>query len=174
MARGPRTLGPCCVGHSIEVRNSAHVVCTARDGGSSASSTSWASTKGLVSSLTRGTGPISVRECGAAGLREPLTRRPSPALDIKRCHRCPVEIKKLPRPRPFGARNSAHGEWSCVVSGFIGANMQTRFSRRLAIVRERIEELEQIAPETVVVPNETRVELSELYAEAEYLEALAA
>ena len=48
-----------------------------------------------------------------------------------------------------------HGEWSCVVSGFIGANMQTRFSRRLAIVRERIEELEQIAPETLVVPNET-------------------
>jgi len=60
------------------------------------------------------------------------------------------------------------------VSGFLGANMQTRFSRRLAIVRERIEELEQIAPETVVVPNETREELTELYAEAEYLEALAA
>jgi len=57
---------------------------------------------------------------------------------------------------------------------FIGVNMQTRFSRRLAIVRERIEELEQIAPETLVVPNETREELSELYAEAEYLEALAA
>lgn len=52
--------------------------------------------------------------------------------------------------------------------------MQTRFSRRLAIVRERIEELEQIAPETVVVPNETREELTELYAEAEYLEVLAA
>ena len=78
----------------------------------------------------------------------------------------------LPRPRPAGARNAAHGEWSCVVS--IGANMQTRFSRRLAIVRVRIEELEQIAPETLVVPNETREELSELYAEAEYLEALAA
>ena len=29
--------------------------------------------------------------------------------------------------------------------------MQTRFARRLAIVRERIEELEQIAPETLVV-----------------------
>ena len=60
------------------------------------------------------------------------------------------------------------------MSNFIGVNMQTRFSRRLAIVRERIEELEQIAPETLVVPNETREELSELYAEAEYLEALAA
>ena len=61
-----------------------------------------------------------------------------------------------------------------MVSSFIGVNMQTRFSRRLAVVRERIEELEQIAPETLVVPNETREELSELYAEAEYLEALAA
>ena len=60
------------------------------------------------------------------------------------------------------------------MSGFIGANMQTRFSRRLAIVRERIEELEQVAPETLVVPNETREELCELYAEAEYLETLAA
>ena len=47
-------------------------------------------------------------------------------------------------------------------------------SRRLAFVRERIDELEQLAPESLVVPNETREELSELYAEAEYLEALAA
>ena len=60
------------------------------------------------------------------------------------------------------------------MNSFIGVNMQTRFSRRLAIVRERIEELEQVAPETLVVPNETREELSQLYAEAEYLEALAA
>ena len=51
---------------------------------------------------------------------------------------------------------------------------QRRPSRRLAIVRERIEELEQVAPETLVVPNETREELCELYAEAEYLETLAA
>ena len=41
-------------------------------------------------------------------------------------------------------------------------------------MRERIEELEQVAPETLVVPNETREELCELYAEAEYLETLAA
>lgn len=61
-----------------------------------------------------------------------------------------------------------------MVNGFIGANMQTRFARRLAIVRERIEELEQIAPQTLVVPTEAREELCELYAEAEYLEALAA
>ena len=60
------------------------------------------------------------------------------------------------------------------MSGFIGTDMQTRFSRRLAIVRERIEELEQVAPESLVVPNEAREELSELYAEADYLEALAA
>ena len=74
--------------------------------------------------------------------------------------------------------NKWHGGGASVsrlgVSGFVGADMQTRFFRRLAIVRERIEELEQIAPETLVVPNETREELSEMYAEAEYLEALAA
>jgi hypothetical protein len=80
-------------------------------------------------------------------------------------------VNRAPNKRHGGAASVFR---LCVESGFVGADMQTRFSRRLAIVRERIEELEQVAPETLVVPNETREELSELYAEAEYLEALAA
>jgi uncharacterized protein (DUF1330 family) len=54
--------------------------------------------------------------------------------------------------------------------------MSERFKRRLAIVRERIEELEQTASgdRAIVFVSEARQELRELYVEAEYLEALAA
>ena len=54
--------------------------------------------------------------------------------------------------------------------------MSERFKRRLAGVRERIEELEQITSgdRTVVFVSEARSELRELYVEAEQLERLAA
>jgi hypothetical protein len=52
--------------------------------------------------------------------------------------------------------------------------MPLRYQRRLAVVRVRIEELETSACETVVVTTEAREELQDLYAEADFLEQLAA
>ena len=52
--------------------------------------------------------------------------------------------------------------------------MPLRYQRRLALVRVRIEELENAVTETVVVRTEARDELRDLYAEAEFLEQLAA
>ena len=52
--------------------------------------------------------------------------------------------------------------------------MPTRFARRLEVVRQRITELEQTVSATVVVCTEEREELRELYAEAAFLESMAA
>ena len=60
------------------------------------------------------------------------------------------------------------------MSGVIGLTMPLRYQRRLALVRVRIEELENAVTETVVVRTEARDELRDLYAEAEFLEQLAA
>jgi hypothetical protein len=54
--------------------------------------------------------------------------------------------------------------------------MSERLKRRLEVVRERIEELEQItsSERSIVYVSDARGELRDLYAEAEYLEAFAA
>jgi hypothetical protein len=52
--------------------------------------------------------------------------------------------------------------------------MPLRYQRRLALVRVRIEEIEDSVSETVVVSTEAREELQDLYAEADFLEQLAA
>jgi hypothetical protein len=52
--------------------------------------------------------------------------------------------------------------------------MQVRFRRRLEIVRSRIEELEPLVGDAIIANNQEREELRELYAEAEFLEKMAA
>ena len=52
--------------------------------------------------------------------------------------------------------------------------MPLRYQRRLALVRVRIEELESSVSETIVVNKDAREELRDLYAEADFLEKLAA
>ena len=60
------------------------------------------------------------------------------------------------------------------MGGVLGLSMPLRYQRRLALVRVRIEELEDSVCETVVVSSEAREELQDLYAEAAFLEQLAA
>ena len=60
------------------------------------------------------------------------------------------------------------------MGGVLGLTMPLRYQRRLALVRVRIEELEESVSETVVVSTEAREELQDLYAEADFLQQLAA
>ena len=62
------------------------------------------------------------------------------------------------------------------MGGFLEVAMSQRFERRLAIVRQKIEELERTAAEdtALVVSTDAQEQLRELYAEAEFLEAMAA
>lgn len=60
------------------------------------------------------------------------------------------------------------------MGGVTGLTMPLRYRRRLALVRVRIEELENAVTETVVVSTEGREELRDLYVEADFLEQLAA
>ena len=60
------------------------------------------------------------------------------------------------------------------MGGVLGLTMPLRYQRRLALLRVRIEELETSACETVVVSTEAREELQDLYAEADFLQQLAA
>jgi uncharacterized coiled-coil protein SlyX len=60
------------------------------------------------------------------------------------------------------------------LGGVLSLTMPLRYERRLALVRVRIEELENSVAETVVVSTEAREELRDLYAEADFLEQLAA
>ena len=52
--------------------------------------------------------------------------------------------------------------------------MPLRYQRRLALVRVRIEELENSVSETLVASTEARDELRDLYVEVDFLEQLAA
>ena len=94
---------------------------------------------------------------------------------IQMSHICPVDNARPPLTGPTAAQHC--GQWIC--HGWIYSlelAMSERFKRRLVIVRERIEELEQITcgDRAIVYVSEARHELRELYAEVEYLEALAA
>jgi hypothetical protein len=60
------------------------------------------------------------------------------------------------------------------LGGVLSLTMPLRYERRLALVRVRIEELENSVAEAVVVSTEAREELRDLYAEADFLEQLAA
>lgn len=60
------------------------------------------------------------------------------------------------------------------MGGVLGFMMPLRYQRRLALVRVRIEELESSVSETIVVNKDAREELRDLYAEADFLEKLAA
>ena len=59
------------------------------------------------------------------------------------------------------------------MGGVLGFMMPLRYQRRLALVRVRIEELESSVSETIVVNKDAREE-RDLYAEADFLEKLAA
>ena len=72
--------------------------------------------------------------------------------------------RKLARERPG----------VCILGGVLGFMMSLRYQSRLALVRVRIEELENCVSDTLVVSVEARDELRELYAEADFLEQLAA